>query len=647
MRACLLAAAVLAGSLCAPVFAAQIGSIQGQFSASPSGAASYTIPISAPGATAGLVPHVGLLYSSRGGNGLVGIGWQIAGISLIARCPPVIARDGSSGPLTFTSADRFCLDGQALLVKTGSYGADDSTYVSEQDNTLLVTAHASGGAGTTATTGPQWFEVRGPHGSIYEYGKTAESEVVVTFSGRFSSTTAVRLWALDSITDPSGNSVVFHYTQSNGNLRPSEIDYTNHDGAGASHRISFSYQALPGSTEPVYHNTGGASIKVNHLLQKIAVQNLSAGAWNDVLTFELAYESANTHRARLVNVTECAAGGSCFSPTSFTYRNGTVGLDAEGGSSPDIVAQNCVQKNPEYPMPDGGCGGGGPPGGGGGGGGGGDTATGRFAHVMDVNGDGLPDLLMPGGGTDSGTWWLIRNNGSGFAAPVNTGIDDTNYFAAQSLYYNEDGRTDLLTAGTGGDWTVLQSTGDGFTSVDTGISDSGDRARAIALDFNGDGLTDLVYLGTGGDTGQGLHLVVNQGGSFQDNGTVLNYLNGISGVPGGGGPGGFDFTSVRGSQIDAVADFNGDGRNDLLIKVQAYQMCLPDGCKPVPEGTYWVAYGASGGHWDSDAGHWQCPANGSDQCRYEELGLIGDGTDPGVPPIPAYRRSRPISTATA
>lgn len=627
MRARLLAVAGLAGGLCAPVFATQIGSLQGQFSASPSGAASYTIPISAPGATAGLAPHVVLQYSSRGGNGLVGVGWQLAGLSLIARCPPVIARDGSTGSLTFSSTDRLCLDGQPLLVKTGTYWIDGSTYVSEQDNTLLVTAHASGGAGATPTTGPQWVEVRGPHGNIYEYGKTADSEVAVTLSGQFSSTTAVRLWALDRITDPAGNSIVFHYTQQNGNLRPTRINYTYHNGSGATHRVTFQYENLSGDEEPIYHNTGGAQIEVDHLLQNINVQYLSGGSWSNVLSYELTYDSLNTstHRARLAQVQECANNGdSCFSPTHFVYRDGIAGLDLEGGTSTDIVTQDCPVQNTL-------CGGGG-----GGGGGGGTTATGRFAHVMDVNGDGLPDLLMPGGGTDSGTWWLIENNGSGFETSVNTGIDDTNYFAAQSLYYNEDAKADLLTASTDGDWTVLQakSTGDGFTSVDTGIPDSGDRARAIALDFNGDGLTDLVYLGTSGDSGQGLHLVVNQGGSFQDNGTVLNDLNGISGVP-GGGLGGFGFASVRGSQIDAVADFNGDGRNDLLIKIQAYQMCLPDGCKPVPEGTYWVAYGASGGHWDSDSGQWQCPASGSNQCRYRELGLVGGGADPGVPPIAA------------
>ncbi len=132
----LLALTAFLAGFTVPAPGAEIGSIQGKFSVSPAGAAGYNVPIPTPGATHGLAPHVGLVYSSRAGNGLVGIGWQLAGISLIARCPPITAREGAPEALSFGSTDRFCLDGQTLLVKTGDYGTDGSTYVGEQDNTL-------------------------------------------------------------------------------------------------------------------------------------------------------------------------------------------------------------------------------------------------------------------------------------------------------------------------------------------------------------------------------------------------------------------------------------------------------------------------------------------------------------------------------
>ncbi len=315
----------LGGFAVAPALATTgaVGAIGGSFSVGSAGSAHYAIPLPAPGATAGLAPHISLVYSSSGKNGIVGIGWQLAGISILARRPPTIVRDDSVEALDYSSTDRFCLDGEALLVTSGSYGADGSTYVGELDGTMTVTAYSSGGGGPAPTTGPQWFVVYGPHGDVYEYGKTADSEVAVTVRTK----TAVRLWALDKVTDPAGNSIDFQYTQSNGNLRPSEIDYTNHDGTGAAHRILFQYESLPSGIDPINHNVGGAQIEVTHRLKKIHVQVLASGSWSDVLTFKLSYgTAATTHRARLTSVTECGQGGSCFNPTNFTYQDGMLGV---------------------------------------------------------------------------------------------------------------------------------------------------------------------------------------------------------------------------------------------------------------------------------------------------------------------------------
>ena len=57
------------------------GATPGSFNVSESGAANYSIPIAMPPSTAGMAPQLSLNYSSQGGNGLLGMGWSLGGLS--------------------------------------------------------------------------------------------------------------------------------------------------------------------------------------------------------------------------------------------------------------------------------------------------------------------------------------------------------------------------------------------------------------------------------------------------------------------------------------------------------------------------------------------------------------------------------------
>jgi hypothetical protein len=61
-------------------------------------------------------------YSSLAGNGILGVGWSLGGVSAITRCAATIEQDGISGSraIKLTNADRFCLDGQRLMLVSGS-----------------------------------------------------------------------------------------------------------------------------------------------------------------------------------------------------------------------------------------------------------------------------------------------------------------------------------------------------------------------------------------------------------------------------------------------------------------------------------------------------------------------------------------------
>ena len=74
---------------------AAVGRTAGDFGVSQGGAASYTIPLWTPPGVNGLAPSLALVYSSNGGNGFYGVGWNLSGLSTITRCSQTWAQDGT------------------------------------------------------------------------------------------------------------------------------------------------------------------------------------------------------------------------------------------------------------------------------------------------------------------------------------------------------------------------------------------------------------------------------------------------------------------------------------------------------------------------------------------------------------------------
>ncbi len=225
----------------------------------------------------GMAPEISLDYNSQSGGGLAGPGWNLSGLSAISRCAQTReAGDPRPVGVDLTATDRFCLDGQRLIVSNGlAYGADGAEYRTEVDQILRVRSHGLVGGG------PAWFKVWRKDGTIAWYG--AGDDAGANHSSRVSSKVGaapVFAWNLGRIADSAGNFMVFnwqdwHPGDLNVQTTLSSIQYGGHSsGFATNHQILLTYADRP-AVERATGYSAGAKFKSTKRLTQI--RSLAAG----------------------------------------------------------------------------------------------------------------------------------------------------------------------------------------------------------------------------------------------------------------------------------------------------------------------------------------------------------------------------------
>ena len=555
--------------------------VPGQFNVTPQGAASYSIPIPVPPGTAGVVPSISLEYSSNGGDGIMGLGWSLTGIPSITLCPRTVAQDGVHGNVNFNTSDRFCFEGQRLMVISGAYGADGSEYRTEIDTFTRVIAHGSGW--------PSWFEVHTKSGQVMQFGNTANARLLST-----TTVTVQRGWLLNKLSDTKGNYLTVTYTsdQTNGQAYPTRIDYTGNTTVGSVpyNSVQFTYNTSRPDVTPAYQ--GGAMFKTTVLLTDVKTYQ---GA-NLVQDYQIAYRlgSTTTH-SRVTSVAMCDGASHCLPATTFTWQGGTGSLGftntaialwqnpnirptiAPGDFNGDGITDAVVMWDPSgTPCPSTGsiylgfqagyyidgtglhtyspplgltasgytasyvspaqpsydCG----------------TAaahapadyyaSGFYLGAVDINGDGYADVIVRDRSTGSNNYYGMINNKAGYIPQAGGAI--SKYTLGGD--FNGDGRTDWFQQATNGtNSTVYLSVGDGTYTTGTTLSGmtSSNGYYFYSGDFDGDGCSDLMV---------------------QHNVNTIYYSCNPA------------VSSVTAPVLTAdvtnqvlIADFNGDGKSDILL----------------------------------------------------------------------------------
>jgi len=571
------------------------GYTQGEFSVNESGAATYSIPIQIPPATAGMAPELSLSYSSQSGNGLLGTGWSLNGLSAISRCGKNINTDGIYRGVDLSTNDRFCVDGQRLINVSGVsdvYGSSGTVYRTEMDSYTTYISYGSQGSG------PAYFEAITKSGLIMTYGSVEsgyDSRIEATDS------TTVLSWQLGRVEDTVGNHYKINYiNDASGGTRPDKIDYAFPNGGGFNNNsVKFTYSDRADATSGYL---AGANLAKNKKLDRI--ETYANGSL--VKQYWLGYEYSGINNFPMLNkIQECAVskckpainltnqksptygGFDEFSANDAAYwwlassvidSNSSVKfIDVNGDGHLDKILSHVSSYTgpvfskarlsdgqggwkseeesaayaPIYPIMN--------------------LETGKEmgSRFVDVNGDGLIDQL-------SGPY----NRSGGVALNTGTGWDSNNLFTAvgvmdygfvtstgqdlglRLLDLNGDGLVDIIRArdvngtafslawiNTGKTWDRTASYTPQFPVVDVDGNDAGGRFA----DVNGDGLVDQIYnsyTSSGIKTGVALNL----GTGWS---TVNDFATSIANVP--------FFTDLNGrDQGVRLVDVNGDGLIDIV-----------------------------------------------------------------------------------
>lgn len=292
-----------------------VGETPGSFNISPTGAVLYTVPLKLPEGINEMIPSLAITYNSQAGNGNMGFGWSISGLSAITRIGNDWYHDGNNDPVDFDDNDKFALDGNRLIIGNlnSVYGMAGSQYTTEIYTGSRITAYGQKGSG------PEYFKVESLDGNIYYYGNSEDSKTIINYDDDES----VFSWAVSKIEDRFGNEINYTYHNSDGEIKISEISYGGNDILDNDFVVSFVYknELWREDSQVSYHL--GNKFKSKKLLDYISIKRND----NELHRYECYYKKSLSRQTCLERIYEYGIEGKRIAPLAFEYGDGSYDIN--------------------------------------------------------------------------------------------------------------------------------------------------------------------------------------------------------------------------------------------------------------------------------------------------------------------------------
>ncbi|WP_136667658.1 RHS repeat-associated core domain-containing protein [Flavobacterium sp. H122] len=513
-----------------PPLPTEVGKTRGELSVSLTGAANYTVPIQVPPGINGIEPKLSLSYNSQGGVGLAGYGWNVSGLSSITRIPATKFHDGFNDPVDLDSNDRFALDGQRLILETGTYGEAGATYVTENHSNVKIMTFPISGNPTRF-----YFKVLYPDGSYAIYD--AEN-------GGYNTNYKINTWV-----NPQGLKINYNYTNSNNFLYISSIKYGILDSSASINEVQFIYKTRNNAEQ---YFQGGYEIIDGKILSEIKILGNNVGYKNYTLTHDII-----TGYERLTKIQEKSGDGiKLLTPVEFVY-----------GSDNQITMQFLNKKDIVS--------------------GGEAMVTARkFQPVLgDFDGNGELDMIIKSNSDTITNQTIIRNSdlflnfdetSAGYIQGTRTStphivngdaildtftFDGLDYNTSGNKIANKQGWCDIERVGVDILFKIYsKSSTDVIQLNETKKLENfdGQKTNFLKGDFNGDGLLDVVaFTGERQLTDKIKFYFVNL-----DKRATVDYTQYLGEVKY------YDNYSYKKNLVVHTGDINGDGKTDIILYIE-------------------------------------------------------------------------------
>lgn len=387
------------------------------------GQASTQVPIIIPPGRPNATPQLSLAYSSGGGDGPFGFGWALP-LGHIERS----TRDGVPTCTGDFSTNEFVLSmsgGQSDLTYVGFAGLD--TFRVKVDDGFIQ--------GYLRPADNTW-EFYDRSGIRYRFGWVASARVF-TGADTLMDTGACAYtarWALTEVSDTYGNTVEIQYQKDGNALYPASILYGGNPGASPAIPHPFKVDfALSPRLEPQESHRLGLVQSLSYVIDQITVHWKSAPSspnFQLLRAYTLNYEYVSGGgRARLVAV-------DTGDLPSRTFEYASDQLEFQGNQTfPVPMGQIQLRWT-------------------------GDLGAGRvFSSTMDMNGDGIQDLVVAKTGTPE---WVVSFGTPGGLSAAGITWTGVGQFPSWEVLRS----TNVITPGMGGvrstSYDTLDITGDGF-----------------------------------------------------------------------------------------------------------------------------------------------------------------------------------------